>query len=89
MFLNLLTGVFGQACCHPTPVQPLPYEVAAEDEAQDEDEDACAEDDHVDVQGDVWEIDRLHGADAPWPQTPCMRKTNVGQISFIGDFSAS
>lgn len=40
----------------------LPDEIAAEDEAQDEDEDACPEDDHVDVEGQVLEGDGRHGA---------------------------
>lgn len=38
------------------------YEVAAEDEAEDEDEDACAEDDHVDVERKVLEGDGGHSA---------------------------
>lgn len=37
-------------------------EIAAEDEAQDEDEDPCAEDDHVDVKGQVLEGDGWHRA---------------------------
>lgn len=39
-----------------------PDEVTAEDEAQDEDEDACAKDDHVDVERQVLEGDGRHGA---------------------------
>lgn len=39
-----------------------PDEVTAEDKAQDEDEDACAEDDHVDVKRQVLEGDGWHGA---------------------------
>lgn len=37
-------------------------EITAEDEAQDEDEDARPEDDHVDVEGQVLEGDGWHGA---------------------------
>lgn len=40
----------------------LAYEVAAEDETQDEDEDASPEDDHVDVEGQVLEGDGRHRA---------------------------
>lgn len=39
-----------------------PDEVAAEDEAQDEDEDACPKDNHVDVERQVLEGDGRHGA---------------------------
>lgn len=39
-----------------------PDEVTAEDEAQDEDKDACPEDDHVDIEGQVLEGDGRHGA---------------------------
>lgn len=57
-----------------------PDEVTAEDEAQDEDKDACPEDDHVDVEGQVLEGDGRHGArlvgvnqskttEAPWTNT--------------------
>lgn len=41
---------------------PSPNEVTAENEAQDEDKDACPEDDHVDVQRQVLEGDGRHGA---------------------------
>lgn len=37
-----------------------PDKVAAEDEAEHEDEDACAKDDHVDVEGKVLETDWWH-----------------------------
>lgn len=40
----------GQTVSHP------PDKIAAEDEAQHEDEDACAEDDHVDVEGKVLKL---------------------------------
>lgn len=39
-----------------------PYEIAAEDQAQDEDEDSCAKDDHVDVEREILESDGRHGA---------------------------
>lgn len=45
-----------------SPVCTSPDEVTAEDEAQDENEDARAEDDHVDVEGQVLEGDGRHGA---------------------------
>lgn len=41
---------------------PSPDEITAEDEAQDEDKDACPEDDHVDVERQVLEGDGWHGA---------------------------
>ena len=44
----------GQTVSHP------PDKIAAEDEAQHEDEDARAEDDHVDVEGKVLETDGGH-----------------------------
>lgn len=44
------------------PVCISPDEVTAEDEAEDENEDARAEDDHVDVEGQVLEGDGRHGA---------------------------
>lgn len=39
-----------------------PYEVAAEDETQDKDEDAGAKDNHVDVEREVLEGDGRHYA---------------------------
>ena len=41
---------------------PSPDEVTAEDEAKDEDKDACPKDDHVDVERQVLEGDGRHGA---------------------------
>lgn len=41
---------------------PWPDEVATEDEAQDEDKDACPKDNHVDVEREVLEGDGRHGA---------------------------
>lgn len=46
----------GHPGCHP------PDKIAAEDEAEHEDKDARAEDDHVDVEGKVLETDGWHGA---------------------------
>lgn len=61
-----LTLVCSQQALWPTilfhSVQSSPDEVTAEDEAEDEDEDACSEDDHVDVEGQVLEGDGRHGA---------------------------
>lgn len=50
--------------CRPTSAAPLssPDEVAAEDEAEHEDKDARAENDHVDVQWQVLERDGRHRA---------------------------
>lgn len=39
-----------------------PYKVAAKDEAEHKDKDACAKDDHVDVEWKVLEGDRWHDA---------------------------
>lgn len=54
MFLVLLRGLWFCGA--------WPDEVAAEDEAQDEDEDARSKDDHVDVERQVLEGDGRHGA---------------------------
>lgn len=37
-----------------------PDKIAAEDEAEHEDKDACAEDDHIDVERKVLETDGWH-----------------------------
>lgn len=57
-----------------------PDEVTAEDEAQDEDEDARAKDDHVDVKRQVLEGDGWHGArlvgviQSQTTEAPCTKK---------------
>lgn len=59
------------------PVRCPPDKIAAEDEAEHEDKDACAEDDHVDVQREVLETDGWHGAglvgayQSQATETPC------------------
>lgn len=61
--LHALASFLLRSSPPPHPDQPAsnqPDEVAAEDEAEHEDKDACTEDDHVDVEGKVLETDRWH-----------------------------
>lgn len=68
---SLPAGPRGHPGCHP------PDKIAAEDEAEHEDEDARAEDDHVDVERQVLETDGWHGAglvgtnQSQATETPC------------------
>lgn len=74
----------GQTVSHP------PDEIAAEDEAKHEDKDACAKDDHVDVEGKVLETDGWHWAglvstnQSQAAETPCKerRKKNIIDINL-------
>lgn len=68
-----------------------PYEVATEDEAQDEHKDARPEDNHVDVERQVLEGDGRHGArlvgvnqsqttEAPWTKTEAVFKNRKSMM---------